>query len=234
MVYSIKDNEVFDIDTVIYGNLTKEDIKKYSFLIDMDIDKLKGILQDLTLNYYKYYILNDAVNFNDAKKELCKYIDLDIPAITDYISYCLVMASYSILNMLYDMDFDYYAPANPGLIIKGYDERQQIAEIKKHKLTNEDVNILQKNNIAKFDTWVLKDGLKVKETLKEPITPAHLQQVFLYINTSFYGAWDLNQEVKMMVGLDLIYFSNDLAKSLKKSVGKSYFDADKKEVIHND
>lgn len=234
VVFSIIDNDVKDFDNTLYGNLTKEDIKKYSFLIDMDIDKLKGILQDLTLNYYKYYILNDAVNFNDAKKELCKYLDLNIPAITDYVNYCLVMASYSILNMLYDTDFDYYAPANPGLNIMGYNERQQIAEIKQHNLTNDDVKILQQNNIIDFDIWVLKDGLKVKETLKEPITPEHLQNVFLYINTSFYGAWDLKQEVKMMVGLDLVYFSNDIAKLMKKAVGKSYFDVDTKEVIHND
>lgn len=228
------ENNQSDFFRLQYGNLTDADIEKYSFLIDVDINQFKETLQDLTLNYYKYYILNDADNFNETKKELNKYIDLDIPAINDFITYCLVIASYSILSQLYNLDLEFYAPANPGLNIKGYNERQMDMEHKRYNLSPSDIEILQKNNIHKFDLWVLKDGLKVTEPLKEPIIPEHLQEELFYKNTIHYGDWDLKQEVKHMVGLDLLYTSNDFAKTLSKAVGKSYFDMDKKEVVHND
>ena len=121
-----------DIFKLTYGNLTKADIKKYSFLIDIDVDNLKETLQDLTLNYYKYYINGDAVNFERTAKELNKFIDLDIPAINDYINFSLVIASYQILNKVYDSNFDFYAPANPGLNIKGYNERDAENTIKRN------------------------------------------------------------------------------------------------------
>ena len=223
-----------DLDKLLYGNLTKADIEKYSFLIDIDINQLKETLQDLTLNYYKYYIKGDAVNFEDTAKELNKYIDLDIPAINDFIRYSFVIAGYSILKTLYDFDLDLYAPSNPGLNIKGFDERKQEQVIKRYGLTPNDAEILQNINKAKVDLWALKDGLDVKEPLKEPVRPEHLENELFYKNTLYYGEWDLKQEMKQFICLDLVYKKNENGKLLKKAVNKPYFDLDKKEVIHND
>ena len=230
-----KDNniETDDLFKLMYGNLSNADIKKYSFLIDIDINQFKETLQDLTLDYYKYYIDGDAVNFENTANELNKYIDLDIPAINDFIRYSFVIAGYSILKTLYDFDLDLYAPANPGLNIKGFDERKQEQEIKRYGLTPNDAEILQKNNIAKFDLWVLKDGLKVKEPLKEPVTPEHLEHELFYKNTMFYGDWNLKQATKQMIGMDLLYF-NDASKMLYDAVDKPYFDMDKMEAVNND
>ena len=100
---------------------------------------------------------------------------------------------------------DLYAPSNPGLNIKGFDERKQEQVIKRYGLTPNDAEILQNINKAKVDLWALKDGLDVKEPLKEPVRPEHLENELFYKNTLYYGEWDLKQEMKKFICLDLVY-----------------------------
>ena len=238
----IGDNPVIideDLDKLLYGNLTKADIEKYSFLIDIDINQLKETLQDLTLNYYKYYIKGDAVNFEDTAKELNKYIDLDIPAINDFINYCFIFASYSILNMLYDFDLDFYAPANPGLNIKGHRERERENTIKILGLTPGEVKEVIEYNKKSLDLTTLKDlerdAEQCDKTKYITIDKPAIEGAEGLFNGNYYGDWDLKQEMKVYIMLDLMYFGHyPVTKAMAKAVNKPIFDIIDKKVILND
>lgn len=212
-----------NIDRFLYGDLTKEDIEKYSFLIDIDIDNLKETLQDLTLNYYTSYINNDAIKFEDTARELNKFIELDIPAINDFINYSFIIGSYTILNNLYDRDLDLYAPVNPGLNIKGHKEREAENTIKRLNLTPVEVKEIIEYNKKSLDLGVLRDLERDAEetdktkyiTINKPANNSGL------ISSNYMGGWDLEYRMKIFIMLDLMFFGkNKIIKEMAKDRNK--------------
>ena len=228
-----------DVFKLTYGNLTNEDIKKYSFLIDIDVDNLKETLQDLTLNYYKYYINGDAVNFKETARELNKFIDLDIPAINNYINFSLVIASYQILNKLYNTNFDFYAPANPGLNIKGYNERNAENTIKLNGLTPMEVKEVIEYNKKAIDLSALNDlerDLKENEKTKYiKLDKPAIDGAYGLFNTYYTGDFDLKQQMKVHIFMDLMFYSHyEVSKMLAEAGNRPIFDIDKNKVNLND
>ena len=227
-----------DIDRLLYGDLTKADIEKYAFLIDIDVDNLKETLQDLTLNYYRFYVINDAVNFKETARELNKFIDLDIPAINNFINYCLVIASYQILNNLYN-NFDFYIPANPGLNIKGHKERDAENIIKQCGLTPIEVKEIIEYNKKRIDLSALQDlERELKDNEKTNYIkldkPAIDGAVSLF-NTYYTGDFDIKQEMKLHILIDLRYYSHyDISKMMAKAGNRPIFDIENNKVMLND
>ena len=213
-----------NIDRVLYGDLTKEDIEKYSFLIDIDIDNLKETLQDLTLNYYTSYINNDAIKFEDTARELNKFIELDIPAINDFINYSFIIASYTILNKLYDRDLDLYAPVNPDLNIKGHKEREAENTIKRLNLTPDEVKEIIEYNKKSLDLRALRDlerdGEQTDKTKYITIDKPANESAFMLISINYTGDWDLKHHLKIFIMLDLMFFGKNILKEMAKDKNK--------------
>lgn len=213
-----------NIDRVLYCDLTKEDIEKYSFLIDIDIDNLKETLQDLTLNYYTSYINNDAIKFEDTARELNKFIELDIPAINDFINYSFIIASYTILNNLYDRDLDLYAPVNPDLNIKGHKERDAENTIKRLNLTPDEVKEIIEYNKKSLDLGALRDlerdGEQTDKTKYITIDKPANERAFMLISSNYTGEWDLKHHLKIFIMLDLMFFGKNILKEMAKDKNK--------------
>lgn len=213
-----------NIDRALYGDLTKEDIEKYSFLIDIDIDNLKETLQELTLNYYTSYIKNDAIKFEDTARELNKFIELDIPAINDFINYSFIIASYTILNNSYDRDLDLYAPVNPDLNIKGHKEREAENTIKRLNLTPGEVKEIIEYNKKSLDLGALRDLERDAEekdktkyiTIDKPANESALR----LIGSNYTGDWDLKHRLKIYIMLDLMFFGKNILKEMAKDKSK--------------
>lgn len=212
-----------NIDRVLYGDLSKSDIEKYSFLIDIDADNLKETLQDLTLNYYTSYINNDGIKFEDTARELNKFIELDI-AINDFINYSFIIASYTILNNLYDRDLDFYAPVNPDLNIKGYRERDAENTIKRLNLTPDEVNEIIEYNKKSLDLWALRDlerdGEQTDKTKYITIDKPSNDSAFMLISSNYTGDWDLKHDMKIFIMFDLMFFGKNILKEMAKDKNK--------------
>ena len=157
------------------------DVEKYDAIFGQSVDALEETLQTLCQNYYKSIQENDIESTNAYLQELGKYLELNIPTLTEYIEGRLLSASNEILKKIIADDVPLYHPQLSNLEFKRYKDRQAERIIKRENLTESDVQLIVENNKARMDIYCLSmicDDKSVND-FRKPTLPPHLQDSML-------------------------------------------------------
>lgn len=158
-------------------DLSNIDAEKYNIVFNQSIDELKRTLQDLCKNYYKSITEYDDKSTNQYLQEIRKYLELEIPALTQYIEYVLLLESNQILKKLIADDIPLYNPSEMQLSFQTYNDRKAEQIIKQENLSDADVSLIIDYNMAKMDIYCLQLSFDIGiDELKQKPLPPHLQK----------------------------------------------------------
>lgn len=135
----------------------KKQISKYSIILDIPIEELKERLHNLTDNFYLSFLKNDAEAYDKTTEEINKYLELNVPEVTDYLNYCFNISISKILKKIYDLNnVEIYVPEKKDLEFKTFHDSQAEKRIKQLGLSKEEVDLVVKYNIQKMEIYSLQ------------------------------------------------------------------------------
>lgn len=204
---------------MIFANVSKKDLEKYSLLLGKSNDEIKKDLQEVCKDYYLEYLFNNRSNFEKAANKLQSYLNLNIDAINEYINYCLLVSINTLIDNLYNVKG--YDPINPGLTIERYKEKQAKSFIEKYGINRDDVLQTIEYNKQNNDLWILREitNLTVKNEPNINLPGNVINTAFANINYLGTGEDEVYSVAKLFLGFSI-------AMGSEKEEFKEWFDND--------
>lgn len=186
-----------------FANVSKEDLDKYSLLLDKSHEELKQDLQELCKDYYLEYLFNNDSKFEEVASKLHSYLNLNIDAINDYVNYCLLVTINTLLDKLYHVKG--YEAVNPGLTIERYKHRQAKKFIDDIGLNQDEILQTIEYTKQSNDLWVLRELTNISVNVKPNIDlPGAVKNTAL-ANINYLGAGsdEIYHVAKFLLGLSI-------------------------------
>ena len=189
----------------MFDDPTPEQIKKYSIILDADLNELTNKLNKLSYNYFVSIFSKDADLHNATVNEINNYLELQIPELNTFFIKSLLAA---ITNILYKhhQDLSLYTPDAPKLELLTKKEVEQQEYIKRHGLSKQELEIISKRNIEAIELYGLEHlgYYKNKDVQRTFELPSNLKEHVELINTWYIHDDALNYWAKLYLAIAFI------------------------------